>query len=64
MKEPIKITPAMMAAIAAPMPNFHVMWERYRTSSFRRDWLATWAGDDADKQRAVQDLLNEPNQKL
>ena len=53
------ITPAMAAAMTASMPNFHALWEQYRTSSFRRDLLATWAGDDADKQRVVRELLKD-----
>lgn len=56
------ITPAMMAAITAPMPNFHALWKQYASSAFRRDWLAAWAGDDVEKQLAVQDLLNGPRQ--
>lgn len=55
--KPIEITPAMMKALTAPMPNFHETWERYKCSEFRREWLQAWAGDDPDKQRVVADLL-------
>lgn len=55
----MKITPAMMKALTAPMPNFHDTWRRYASSQFRQEWLKTWAGDDPDKLRAVDELLAE-----
>ena len=56
----IDITPSMIKAMsAAPLPNFNAMWQRYIRSDFRRQWLKSWAGDDIEKQRAAQALLDE-----
>lgn len=55
----MKITPAMITAMSAPLPNFHGMWKQYVNSDFRRQWLNEWAGDNIEKQRAVQKILSE-----
>jgi hypothetical protein len=55
----MKITPEMIKAMTTPMPNLHEMWQKYIRSDFRRQVLRAWAGDDPEKQRAVEKLLNE-----
>lgn len=55
----MKITPEMIKALAATIPNFHTMWEEYAKSDFRKEHLRNWAGNDPEKQQVVKELLDE-----